>query len=259
MAVIVCAFPALSVTTRITSLPSGRLVVPDSVGVVSLPSSSGVMVNDGAVVSMTPVSLADAVLPALSLIVAVTVTSPSASAVPGAIEKVSSDCTIALNVCTSPALSVTVTVTTDPAGSSVVPVISGVVSLVVSATSTVSNGETVSIIPASLSVALLPASSVAVTETVKLPSAIAAGTSTENKPPAATIAEKTWVFPALSTTVSCTVEPSGKFEVPVMVGVASFTLSISSSVTTGDSVSITPVSVSDAVLPAPSITVASTV
>ena len=203
----VWTFPALSVTKRVTSLPCARFVLPDRVGVVSLPSSSGVNVSDGAVVSMLPASLAVAVLPASSLIVALTVKSPSAKSVPGEIEKEPSACTTALKVWVAPALSVTKIVTTEPAGSSVVPVISGVTSLVVSATSIVSAGTSVSTTPASLFDVLLFAASVAVAETVKLPSAIAAGTSAENAPPAATNAENTWVLPALSTTVICTVEP----------------------------------------------------
>ena len=231
-------------------------MLPDRVGVVSLPSSSGVKVNDGAVVSMLPASLAVAVLPASSLMVALTVKSPSAKSVPGEIEKEPSTCTTALKVWVAPALSVTKIVTTEPAGSSVVPVMSGVASLVVSATSIVSVGTRVSTTPASLSVVLLPAVSVAVAETVKFPSAIAAGTSAENTPPAVTNAENTWVLPALSTTVICTVEPCGKSTVPLMVGVESPTVPGSSSVITGEIVSITPVSASDAVLPASSTTVA---
>ena len=67
----------------------------------------------------------------------------------------------------------------EPAGRLVVPVMVGVESLVSAGASTVMLGAVRSIAPASLAVALLPAASVAVATTVKLPSASAAGTSTE--------------------------------------------------------------------------------
>ena len=65
--------PALSVITKETTLPSARSVLPEMVGVVSLPNPLGSKVRVGEVVSMVPVALADALLPASSVAVAVTV------------------------------------------------------------------------------------------------------------------------------------------------------------------------------------------
>ena len=70
-----------------------------------------------------------------------------------------------------PSLSVTVTVTGEPAGASVVPVMVGVLSLLLSGASTVMLGATVSIEPGSVAVASLPAGSCTVATAVYSPSA----------------------------------------------------------------------------------------
>ena len=69
----VCVLPALSTTVSETTLPSGRSVLPDKVGVGSLPDPTGFKDSDGAVVStMPPFSVTLAVLPFSSTAVAVT-------------------------------------------------------------------------------------------------------------------------------------------------------------------------------------------
>ena len=65
--------PALSTTVSETTLPSGRSVLPDKVGVGSLPDPTEFKDSDGAVVStMPPFSVTLAVLPFSSTAVAVT-------------------------------------------------------------------------------------------------------------------------------------------------------------------------------------------
>ena len=73
----VCLAPLASVTSTVTTLPSGALVVPVMVGVVSAVLSGAVTVMVGAVVSRVALSLPGAeTLPALSVRVAVTVRVP---------------------------------------------------------------------------------------------------------------------------------------------------------------------------------------
>ena len=66
-------FPALSVTVKVTVLPSGKLVVPEIAGVLSFVSSCPSSTNVGAFVLMLPVVLSVASLPASSSAVALTV------------------------------------------------------------------------------------------------------------------------------------------------------------------------------------------
>ena len=75
-------------------------------------------------------------------------------------------CTLALNVCTAPSLPVTVKLTVALTGASVVPVIVGVASLLLSGASTVKFGACVSTLPVSLALASLPTSSATVAATV---------------------------------------------------------------------------------------------
>ena len=98
-------------------------------------------------------------------------------------------------------------VTVLPWGKSVVPLNVGVASLLTSSGSSVKLGAAVSMLPCSDAVSWLPASSVTVAVTVKLPSARSAGTSTEKVPSFATIASKVCVLPALSVTAIETVLP----------------------------------------------------
>ena len=74
--------------------------------------------------------------------------------------------TVAVRVCTAPAESVTVRVTVLPAGASVVPVIVGVASLVLSGALTAIDGAAVSTEPLSFPVPVLPAGSVTLAVTV---------------------------------------------------------------------------------------------
>ena len=79
MAVTVCVLPALSVMVSVTVLPGVASVVPERVGVVSLSEPGALIVIEGAVVSISPVVSAVAVLPASSVTLALTVNSPSAN------------------------------------------------------------------------------------------------------------------------------------------------------------------------------------
>ena len=77
-ALMVCVSPLLSVTVITTIAPSGKSVLPEIVGVVSLPESNGLILITGACVStLPPVSFAVAELPWASVTVAETVKSPS--------------------------------------------------------------------------------------------------------------------------------------------------------------------------------------
>ena len=77
----VCSMPVLLVTVTSTIVPTLTSVEPVIVGVGSLVRSIGSMTMAGGVVSTSPVSVAVALFPALSLTVALTVKLPSASAV----------------------------------------------------------------------------------------------------------------------------------------------------------------------------------
>ena len=218
----------------------------------------------GAVVSTVPSSSALPLLPAGSSTSAVTLTGPSGNSSGTSTSKVPSSLTVVVTTWVSPLESVTVTVTTVPSGSSVVPVMVGVVSLPVSGTSTVITGAVVSIMPLSSAVPLLPASSSTSATTLTSPSGNSFGTSTSYVPSAFTVVVTTWVSPLASVTVRVTTEPSGASVVPVMVGVVSLPFSGTSTVITGAVVSMTlpfpPLSSrASASLPALSVTLASTV
>ena len=87
-----------------------------------------------------------------------------------------------------------------------------------------------------------------------------AGTSTLKEPSPCTVAVKVCILPALSVTVIETVLPTGWSVVPLMVGVASLPMPCSATSIAGDVVSTTPpVSESEPVFPAPSVTSATTV
>ena len=163
---------------NVTVLPGVASVVPDRVGVVSLSEPGALMVMVGAVVSISPVVSAVAVLPASSVTLALTVNSPSANSAGTSTLYVPSACTIAVTVCVLPALSVMVNVTVLPGVASVVPERVGVVSLSEPGALMVMVGAVVSISPVVSAVAVLPASSVTLALTVNSPSANSAGTST---------------------------------------------------------------------------------
>ena len=70
MASKVCVLPALSVTVNVTVLPGAKSVLPDMLGVSSLPVPCGFSVSTGAVVSILPPSSVTVVeLPASSVAV----------------------------------------------------------------------------------------------------------------------------------------------------------------------------------------------
>ena len=64
---------------NVTVLPGAASVVPERVGVVSLPVAMVSIVIEGAVVSISPAVSVVAVLPASSVTLALTVNSPSAN------------------------------------------------------------------------------------------------------------------------------------------------------------------------------------
>ena len=167
VASMVCVLPALSVTVSVTVLPSGKLVVPESAGVLSLVSPCASIVNAGALVLMLPVSLADASLPASSCAVAVTVKSPSASACGTSTVKLPFASTSVLMVWALPALSTIVSDTTLPSAKSLVPDRVGVASLPEPIGSRARDGAVLSMLPpVSVVLAVLPFSSVAVAVTL---------------------------------------------------------------------------------------------
>ena len=154
-------------TVNVTDSPADRSVVPEIVGVVSLPVPCASSVTVGAVVSTSPpVAVAVVELPAASVAVASTVKLPSAISAGTSALNVPSGCTVAVTVCASPFASVTVNVTDSPAGKSVVPEIVGVVSLPVPCASSVTVGAVVSRLPEVVADAVFPAASVAVAWTV---------------------------------------------------------------------------------------------
>ena len=181
-----------------------------------------------------------AVLPAASVTVASTEYSPSANSTGTSTEKVPSACTVVVSVCTLPALSVTVRVIVEPGAASVVPESVGVVSLFVPCASNEITGAVVSISPVLASVAVLPAASVTVASTEYSPSANSSGTSTEKVPSACTVVVSVCTFPALSVTVSVTVEPDVASVLPDKVGVESLLRGIPSSVTVMSAASSPP-------------------
>ncbi|CAM3869098.1 hypothetical protein PSMA108079_11735 [Pseudoalteromonas mariniglutinosa] len=258
VAVKVCTAPFASVTAIVTIPPISSLL-PVMVGVVSLVAASGSISKLGACVSITPpFSLSDAVLPAASVMLASTWNAPSASGVGTSTDQVPSASTVAVKVCTAPFASVTAIVTIPPI-SSLLPVMVGVVSLV-SANGSISKlGACVSITPPfSLSVAVLPAASVMLASTWNAPSASGVGTSTAQVPSANTVAVKICTAPVASVTVRLTTPPISSL-LPVMVGVVSLVAASGSISKLGACVSITPpFSLSDAVLPAASVMLAST-
>ena len=166
VAVIVCVLPALSVTVKVTVLPSGKLVVPEIAGVLSFVSPCPSSTNVGALVLMLPVALSVTPLPASSSAVAVTVKFPSASSCGTSTEKLPLASTKVLMVCVLPALSTTVSETTLPSGRSVLPDKVGVGSLPEPTGFKDSDGAVVSTMPPfSVTLAVLPFSSTAVAVT----------------------------------------------------------------------------------------------
>ena len=259
MAVTVCVLPTLSVMVSVTVLPGAASVVPERVGVVSLSEPGALMVMVGAVVSISPVVSAVAVLPASSVTLALTVNSPSANSAGTSALYVPSACTTAVTVWVLPALSVMVNVTVLPGAASVMPDRVGVVSLSVAIASIVIDGAVVSISPVVSAVAVLPASSVTLALTVNSPSANSAGTSALYVPSACTMAVTVCVLPALSVMVNVTVLPGAASVVPDRVGVVSLSEPGALMVIVGAVASISPVVELSAVLPVGSSTVASTV
>ena len=147
MALNVCVFPALSVTVSVTVLPGATSVLPEIVGVVSLPEPRGSRDRVGAAEFMSPLTVSVAVLPAASVAVAVTSKFPSAIGLGTSALKSPLPSTVAVNVCTVPTLSVTVIVTVLPVARSVLPLIVGVLSLPVPSGSRVIIGAVLSTLP----------------------------------------------------------------------------------------------------------------
>ena len=143
-------------------------MVPEIVGVASLVIFCASIVNVGAAVSTLPLlSATVAELPASSVAETLTLYAPSAKSAGTSAVYVPSPCTVAVKVWVLPPLSVTLMLTVSPGARSVVPEIVGVASLVKPCASIVNTGSVVSMLPPfSVTVALLPAPSVAVAVTV---------------------------------------------------------------------------------------------
>ena len=141
-------------------------VVPLIVGVSSFVLSGAVNVKLGTAESIDPESLTVVEFPASSCTVALTEKLPSASALGTSAVKLPSNCTTALKVCSAALLPVTIIETVDPGAASVLPVIVGVVSFVLSGALTKILGATVSTLPVSFAVVSLPAPSVILASTV---------------------------------------------------------------------------------------------
>ena len=162
---------------------------------------------------------------------------------------------MAVKVWLFPALSVTVSVTVLPASKFVEPLIDGVVSFPVPSGSSEMVGACVSMLPPfSVTVVVLPASSVALASTVYSPSVSGVCTSTLKSPFSSTMASIVCVLPALSVTAMVTVEPGGKSVEPEIVGVVSLPSVCGSKESAGAVVSMLPLlSTTVVVLPAASV------
>ena len=159
--------PALSVTVIDTVLPGAKSVVPEIVGVVSLPEARGSSDKLGAAEFISPLMVSVVVLPAVSVAVAVTSKLPSATGAGTSALKSPLASTVAVKVCCEPVLSVTVIETVLPAIRSVLPLMVGVLSLLMPCGSSVISGAVVSTLPPfSVSEPSLPAVSCAVAVTV---------------------------------------------------------------------------------------------
>ncbi len=249
---------SVTVSPSFTSPPTVPVIVMlplASSPLTMLSAVTGSIVIDatGGVMSIEPVSLALALLPAASVAVAVTLKLPCTNAAGTLTLNVPPLCTTAVNVCTAPLAPVTASVTVAPTGRLVVPVSGGVGSLVSAGASTVTVGGVMSTTPLSVAVAVLPAASVPLAMTVKPPSTSAAGTLTLNTPPACTVVVKVCTAPLAPVTVSVIVAPTGRSVVPVSGGVVSLVSAGASTVITGGTLSTTPLSVAVAVLPAASL------
>ena len=197
---------------------------------VPLPST---IVTTGGVRLTLPGSLAVPSLPAGSFTDASTVYGPSGSGFGTSTLYVPSGCTGVVTVCVTPSLPLITSVTVLPAGASVVPVIVGVVSGVLSGASTVINGLVRLTLPGSLAVPSLPAGFFTDASTVYGPSGSGFGTSTLYVPSGCTGVVTVCVTPSLPLITSVTVLPAGASVVPVIVGVVSGVLSGASTVING--------------------------
>ena len=105
----------------------------------------------------------------------------------------------------------------------------------------------------------MPLASVAVAVTLYSPSANGLGTSALKLPEPSTVAVNVCVLPSASVTDSVTVLPAGKSVVPEIVGVVSLSSPSGSRVKLGALLSTVPVCDVEALFPAASVAVASTV
>ena len=218
--VIVWLLPSLSVITTTTS----ELGASDEPPMPSLPlvGEPVSITTLGPWVLITASMEVEAVLPATSDTVAVTVKSPFASACGTSALKLPSSCTVAVRVCVVPSECTISSVTIAPGSASVSPFITGVSSLVEPIGSRLIIGAVVSISPVTVVVELLPAGVVTVTSTVYSPSLSSAGTSSLNVPSAPTVVTIVCSLPSLSVTTMTTSLPGGASVSPETFGVVSF-------------------------------------
>ncbi|CAM3160810.1 hypothetical protein PSAT104721_20245 [Pseudoalteromonas atlantica] len=237
----------------------GASLVPVTIGELSLVSAGASTLTLGAVVSMLPLPLISMLLPASSLMLASMLYGPSASAVGTSTEKLPLASTVVVKVCSAPKSSITVKVITVPSTASLLPLRVGVTSLLEPGLVKSSVGAMVSTSPAPVAVAVLPAASLTLALTVKLPSARAVVTGTDHVPLAPTVAVMVCAAPALSVTIIVTSLPCGASLVPEIVGVVSLLTPLSVITRLGGVKSISPVSLALPILPRPSSTSAVTV
>ena len=224
----VCSLPSLSVITKVTSVPAGTsITLPLTDGVTSFVSSIGLIVIAGSVKSISPVSLAEAVLPAASVTVATTLNWPSTNSLLASTDQLPSAPVTTCTVSATPSLPVNVTVTTAPGSTSwVEPLTVGVVSLV----SIIKLILTVkSTLPTALACASLPESSITAATTVKSPSGRGVVTCADHEPSSCVTASNVNVLPSLAVIVKVMVVPAGTLPVlPLKNGVVSLVLAIAS-------------------------------
>src|SRR5690554_639687 len=224
------------------TLPSSSISAAE---MYSSPSPMLTVGAAGAVVSMVSSPSAVPVLPASSVATTSTVWALSSSASGQVSDQVPSPLLVASWVAPSMVTS------TVASGSSMVPLSSGVVSLVTRSL-TVTTGAVVSIVRSPVAVPVLPASSVATTSTVWALSSSASGQVSDQVPSPLLVAS--WVAPSMVTSTVA----SGSSMVPLSSGVVSL-VTRSLTVTTGAVVSTVALAVPGSLsLPAASVTVAVT-
>ena len=192
---------------------------------MSFVSSIGSIIITGAVKSISPVSLADAVLPAASVTVATILNWPSANSLLASTDQLPSALVITCMVSSAPSLPVNITVTNAPGSMSwVEPLTVGVVSLVSIIKLILIVKST---LPTAVACASLPESSITAATTLKSPSGRGVVTCALHEPSSCVTASNVNVLPSLAVIVKVMVVPAGTLLVlPLKNGVVSFVSAI---------------------------------